>query len=53
MVELKNVDQAGGVAGCANEDAAGTPRKVVAVAGLNEGQLEGIFSEEDPHKQFE
>lgn len=53
MVELKNVDQAGGVADCAQGEAAEMPRKIVTVTDLNEEQLEGIFSEEDPHKQFE
>lgn len=54
MVELNNVDQASGGAGCTQRgDAAETPRKIATVADLNEEQLEGIFSEEDPHKQFE
>lgn len=53
MVGLKSADQAGGVADCAQGESAETPRKIVTATDLNEEQLEGIFSEEDPHKQFE
>lgn len=57
MAELKNVDQvaSGGGGDCAQgyNAAQEMSRKSATVADLTQEQLDGIFSEEDPHKQFE